>query len=288
MNQIETGLGTQAQRTRPVPPASILVATDLSARSDRAVARAKALATMHGASLTVLHVIDADLPEQARTSLAQTAELAIAADLGGTKATVDIREGEDFRTILKAAAEHGADLIVMGRHRNEDGAKPLGGTTLDRVVRHAPCPVLLAAGPVHAPYGRIIAALDLSAASGSALCRAASLAPAAEVHGVHGYEVAFAGFQHDPGSLDAERDVHADQIAAQIATLPNAVEVTPCLIAGHAEAALRTAVKDLSPDLIALGTHARTGLARAIIGSVAEGFLEHPPCDVLVTTAPRP
>ena len=74
---------------------------------------------------------------------------------------------------------------------------------------------------------------------------------------------------------------------AQIVSLPDAVEVTPWLIEGHARAALRATIEDLSPDLIALGTLARTGLARAIICSVAESFLEHPPCDVLVTTAPR-
>ena len=42
----------------------ILVATDLSTRSDRAVDRAFALAEQHGAKLTLTHIVDSELPEE--------------------------------------------------------------------------------------------------------------------------------------------------------------------------------------------------------------------------------
>ena len=45
-------------------PSKVLVATDLSARSDRAVERAVILAKQTGAALTILHVVDADLPSR--------------------------------------------------------------------------------------------------------------------------------------------------------------------------------------------------------------------------------
>lgn len=43
------------------------------------------------------------------------------------------------------------------------------------------------------------------------------------------------------------------------------------------------AKRDSSIDLIVMGTHGRTGLKAALIGSVAEKVVRHPPCRVLVT-----
>lgn len=44
-------------------------------------------------------------------------------------------------------------------------------------------------------------------------------------------------------------------------------------------------VADLGTDLLVLGTHGRTGVAHALLGSVAEGFLTDPPCDVVAVKA---
>jgi nucleotide-binding universal stress UspA family protein len=44
---------------------------------------------------------------------------------------------------------------------------------------------------------------------------------------------------------------------------------------------LARAVGQVRPDAVALGTHGRTGIARALLGSVAEEMLANPPCDVL-------
>ena len=45
--------------------------------------------------------------------------------------------------------------------------------------------------------------------------------------------------------------------------------------------------KDLSFDLVVLGSHGRTGLKRALIGSVAEAVVRHAPCPVLVARSRR-
>lgn len=285
MDQSRTSPTRDAPRFAVSAPRHILAATDLSARSDRALARAAGLAAQHGAKLTVLHVIDAELPEAARANLATIARNNIRDTLGEAAAssTIDVREGEDYRDILAAATEHDADLLIVGRHRNEDGAKPLSGTTLDRVVRYGDLPVLLVAEAAHRPYGCVVAGLDLSDASSLALTTASGLAPGAKVYGVHGFEVAFAGFMSDARHVEEERVRHEAMIAEQMSHLPDGMEVTPHLISGSADRALRKAAAELSPDLIALGTHTRTGLVKALIGSVAESFLAHPPCDVLVT-----
>ena len=48
---------------------------------------------------------------------------------------------------------------------------------------------------------------------------------------------------------------------------------------------LQKQMSEFCPDLLVLGTHGRTGVAHATLGSVAIDFLKDPPCDVLVTKA---
>jgi nucleotide-binding universal stress UspA family protein len=52
---------------------------------------------------------------------------------------------------------------------------------------------------------------------------------------------------------------------------------------GDAREVLARALEQVRPDLQALGTHGRSGIARAMLGSVAEETLANPPCDVLST-----
>ncbi|MEM6621392.1 MAG: universal stress protein [Pseudomonadota bacterium] len=264
------------------PPRRILVATDLSARSDRAIARGATLARDLGAKLTVAHIIDADLPDMARAAAIKTANACLEASPTSDQAELVIREGEDYRDILAAADALGADLLVLGRHRNEDGTKPLGGTTLDRVVRFATIPVLLAADPVVDGYSKVLAGIDLSIGSLTALQVAKGLAPGAEVHAMHAYDVPFAGFQTGAAALTQEHDSHADALKALLSNEIDHERIVTHLVKGDPVRILRDGVKELAPDLIAIGTNARTGLARAIVGSLAENLLSAPPCDVLV------
>ena len=61
-------------------------------------------------------------------------------------------------------------------------------------------------------------------------------------------------------------------------------EVTHELLTGVAwDEIVRLAARDPAIDLVVVGTHGRTGLRRALIGSVAEKIVRHAPCPVLVT-----
>jgi universal stress protein A len=51
---------------------------------------------------------------------------------------------------------------------------------------------------------------------------------------------------------------------------------------------LTTLADLLSADLIVIGTHGRTGLARVLLGSIADTVLRHAPCSVLTTRKPKP
>ena len=135
------------------PARRILVATDLSEAADGAVHHAARLAAMNGAALTLLHVMEPQMatpydmgqvigdpdPEQGRAALAGFLErtpLEVTPD-------TDVRVGPAIRTIVDAAETGGADLIVLGATGHSALGRVLLGSTADRVVQHAPCPVLV-------------------------------------------------------------------------------------------------------------------------------------------------
>jgi len=129
-------------------PKVILVPTDFTPASRRAVQHALALAQQHNSQLTLLHVIDPKrlqhLPDPAaveRGIQARMAEL-LGREAENPRCSIRIVVGRVSQIILQTAIEQAADLLVMG-------VRPSSGV-LDRlmiphaydVVRHSPCPVL--------------------------------------------------------------------------------------------------------------------------------------------------
>ena len=101
---------------------NILVATDLSARSDRAILRAIKLAKQYGAQLTILHVIDSDTLKSIAQELKKVAEkeiqTCIATDIGDIKYNIEIISGCEYFDILTFIAQKNFDLVVLGIHRH--------------------------------------------------------------------------------------------------------------------------------------------------------------------------
>jgi len=141
----------------------LLVATDGSEGSNRAVQQAAELAQGLGARLSVLHVIlPAPLPltgmgdqldartlealgQAARAESERILSAAIAAAAAAGIAAERLQQsGERPHTaILAAAAERGCDLIVMASHGRRGVVGWLLGSETQRVLAQAPCPVLV-------------------------------------------------------------------------------------------------------------------------------------------------
>ncbi len=138
----------------------ILVPTDFSAPSDAALEYAKALAMRFNASLHLIHVVEHPLvtgafgtetyvaePSGFAAALKQDAENHLATRLTASertwlRATMEILTGPAAPTIVEAAGSLGVNLIVMGTHGRTGIAHAVMGSVAERVVRHAPCPVL--------------------------------------------------------------------------------------------------------------------------------------------------
>jgi universal stress protein A len=136
----------------------ILVAVDLTADTSPIVERAKALAKIHGAELSLLHVIEPvplvtpfDVPDVMAPTVLQTQdELAagarkrldkLAADLG-VPSRAEVIVGNTQAEIVRAARDGGADLIVLGG-RERHGLSLLVDFTEDAVLHKAACDVLV-------------------------------------------------------------------------------------------------------------------------------------------------
>lgn len=135
---------------------NILVPTDFSERSLGALAYAENIADLTGAKLTLINVLEpAVLPvplttfamENDRLISATTKKLkALAAEHGIGPAMLDrvvVNEGAAWDEIVRAARNLKCDLIVIATHGHTGVAHAFLGSTAERVIRHAHCPVLV-------------------------------------------------------------------------------------------------------------------------------------------------
>ncbi|MEQ8824816.1 MAG: universal stress protein [Filomicrobium sp.] len=276
----------------------ILMASDLSARCDRALRRAVALAKDFGAELVVLTVTEELFHPPTTQSNAALAEKALAEqvaaipDAGNLKITQRVDVGWDYEDIIRCSEEIGAELIVLGIHRHSR-RELFQGTTAERVVRYGSCPVLVVKDPVNGPYRFVTVASDLSQHSEAALDVAARLVPEGNILVLHSVASRFPGFlgRDDQETLMREqRDRATAQLQQQIERVKNQLHhhvpsIEMSFPEGDAHGVIGAEVKRLEPDLLAIGTHGRSGFANAVIGSVAEQLLADAPVDVLVTKA---
>jgi nucleotide-binding universal stress UspA family protein len=137
----------------------ILVATDFSPHAANALQLASELAKTCDAAIQLIHVYDVipyTLPEgmpvydavqlaQVREGLGQQLRKAEgqlkSAGVRGAEGV--LREGQASAEIARVAQEGGFDLIVMGTHGRSGVAHLLLGSVAERVMRKAPCPVLV-------------------------------------------------------------------------------------------------------------------------------------------------
>lgn len=273
----------------------ILVATDMAEQGDIALRRGAALAKGRNAQLILLHVMQDGLPDD----LHATFEGALMARLEGQ--ATDLRErfgldvvarigvGTDWMVILDRIEAEGADLLIMGAHRNPGLIDLFRGTTVERVAKACDVPLLVARDDTDRPYSSVLLATDFSLAAREALVAAHRLAPAARIRLLHCYSVPFGGvlrgtarkgvMAHERQLARAEAETGMDTFLGGLETIVGPSDRE--LIEGETVSAIREEIRSAPTDLLVVGTHGRSRLSEALLGSVARGFMADPPCDIL-------
>jgi universal stress protein A len=120
---------------------TILHPTDHSDSSRAALRYAVALAHDYSARLIILHVVKTLTPGAAPPGEADPGGASRPA--GRVPIEYVLRQGEVVATILSTARERRCDLIVLGRHGGSGWRRFLGPGRAERILRDAPCPVLV-------------------------------------------------------------------------------------------------------------------------------------------------
>jgi nucleotide-binding universal stress UspA family protein len=229
---------------------------------------------------------EAIAPEQAAKADADAAarrgELRAAAQAAGVELELNVRHGpEPYAEIVAQACEREADLIVT-RRRGRRGllANLLVGEMVSKVVAHAPCSVLIVPRSARLWSRGVLVGIDPQAPD------AALLAAAARVAVDFGLPLHLrCVVDRDAGHAGAER-VLAEllpQVRALGATADGTVRVGrphEQLIGGDAQAG--------AADLLVIGRHGASVLARAWIGGTAQKVIGLAECPVLVHVNPSP
>ena len=145
------------ENRQPVCIKKILAPLDFSKSSEKALRYASALATQFQATLILVHVvefsfvgsefgavelsqIEADMRENARKQLKALEQKFVDSRL---ETKTIIASGRPSIEIIETAKDEAADLIIIATHGHSSLAHVILGSTVERVVRHASCPVLV-------------------------------------------------------------------------------------------------------------------------------------------------
>lgn len=293
----------------------ILVPTDLSAPSHKALDYARVLAAQAHASIHLLYVVEPtpflsslnDLPimlseedvtAQWKRSLARLAEEHSTAEMSVTS---EVRNGKAADEIVRLAEESKADMVVISTHGSTGLKHVLLGSTAEKVVRHSAAPVMVVRekaaslseneNAVPQRFGKIVVPTDFSARSEEVLRYASRFAALfgselIVLHCVH-YEPSIVGPEFGAFDLAALQDVSRKNAAGEIANLikaclPPEVPARAEVRTGPPIGEIPDCARELDADLIICATHGRTGLPHVVFGSTAEGIVRHAPCPVLV------
>jgi len=285
-------------------PKAILLATDLSVRSDRALERSALLAKHWNAQLTILHVLERtdpasqmldDLPSWRRpVDPLALARKNILADLDelDTAAIVAIEEGAPAETIARVAEQRGIDMILIGVARNELLGQFNLGRTVDELLRNSKTPILVVKERAKRSYRNIVVATDFSASSRHALEAALRCFPNDNLTLFHAYNPPMSGLMTDPESYRRDYRAIAEQECAdflQEVEKRSTVWRRPQIQIeyGPPSELLRDLAATNGTDLIVLGSHGRSALFEVVIGSVAKRMIDEVPCDALVIREPQ-
>jgi len=283
-------------------PRKILCPIDFSSGSHHAFRVAARLASELNAKLELVHAWhlpamasggEYPLPAEAIQGMVDDAErgltdtLAEAKKLGVEHVSSQLVSGPPWERIIELASAR--DLIVMGTHGRTGISRFLLGSVAEKVVRHAPCSVLVARPHGEpAAFQHILVPVDFSEPSRRALDEAGDIASrtGARVTLLHVLELPAIYRGQPPADFVQDIDQRASTQLddwGELVEQKTRAKVERIVRTGVAPAQVLSVIaEDPSVDLVVVGSHGRTGMKRLVLGSVAEKLVRHAGLPVLV------
>lgn len=195
------------------------------------------------------------------------------------------RIGRTHTQIAAYAREVAADLVVAGVRGAGNMQRLFLGSTTARLLRVRSGPVLIVRRP-NWPYERVLAAVDFSADSDTALIWAKRLAREVHLDVLHVLEPEF-DRRLPPSEREAAnsdmRNIAKNLMDNLLANLPG--ENTVHIETGYVPIRILELAQQWRSDLIVVGRHGHGGLEEYLLGSVSKDLAQAADCDVLVTGA---
>ncbi len=290
----------------------ILVPVDFSDASQRALELALLVRGATGSQVTLLHVAsehrltdDFEMPpalipvyDKLQAQIRKRQEDLLASLRTPQVDETLLVEGGPAAQILAQIEAGGHDLVVMGTHGRTGLDHVLMGSVAAGVLRRSPVPVLVTHGQTEVKaINDILVPVDFSERSSRALELAGTLADAMDariallhVSPIHPTLLAeMRDFAYDGAALEALESSRRQAVGARLRALAQRFipdDRLGGLWARDGIAAAQTILEQSEEgrfDLVVLGSRGRTGLNRALLGSVAERVVRLSKLPVLVT-----
>jgi nucleotide-binding universal stress UspA family protein len=290
---------SEPERREAAKPVRIVVATDFSQASLRALQWAEAIASGRSAEVTVVHAIEpTPLGRSSDTAglLIQRAEERVAGSCGslarnGIRFAAHCAIGRPWSVVRDAIEAAGADLVVLGNRGLSPIRRTLLGSNADRVLRTAQCPALVVhAMDLQPERLRVLVATDFSIDSEEAIAAFRRVF----VHSAIRLEMRIIHVTIPPEALanidtpllegpdwpSIESD--ANESVARVAEefRGYGVETSHAVVRGSAARTILAESRTWRADLVVMGRHGQTGFERFLMGSTAERVLHGAMCAV--------
>ena len=287
----------------------ILCPIDFSETSRHALEHAVAVAKWYDAQIVALHVIHTSLlptPPILFAEFATSSAPAVMNQLyawleparkAGVNVNAIVDEGNPTVRIVERATTERADLIVMGTHGVGGFERLILGSVTERVLRKAPCPVLVvppaSQTTAKVPYARLLCPVDFSESSLAALRFSFSLAEEADARITLLHVVDFPAddelvlLQVD---VNRFRDLVEGQTKKRLDALITDDMKTwskPCtrVTYGKSYREIVDVARDENSDLIVMGVRGRNPVDLTIFGSTTNHVVRMASCPVLTVRA---
>jgi len=280
---------------------TLVIGTTLTAESDWIVRTGAAIARATGAVPWLVYAYNpqafpselgafdnAWIEQQAeilRERLDQQARETGLADLPGFETLLAL--DTSHHAIVELARKVEAGLIVVGASESSALQRAFLGSTADRVVRKAPCPVLVVRAGTTFPPSRVLVPVDLSPVSAGALRFATALTREAWGGKLLDVETLFVLNPLEvEGSLQFTREQIGRFAGEELDRFTElnapAAQTSRQVLIGYPREEILREIEDRRADVVILGTHGRSGFERMMIGSIASEVLQRARCNVVV------